>query len=69
MDLVSGSLSAAPSRVPHYRIFDCYECEVVSLVLATLGRRDPALGRRVLEIGSVGVILAGSYWFIERVFF
>ena len=42
---------------------------VVASLLAALRRRAPSLSRRVLEIGSVGVILAGSYWFIERVFF
>jgi len=42
---------------------------VVAALLAALRNRNPALGRRILEIGSVCVIVAGSYWFIQRVFF
>ncbi len=42
---------------------------VVATLLAALRSRNQALGRRVLEIGSVCVIVAGSYWFIQRVFF
>ncbi|MFN0107246.1 MAG: HupE/UreJ family protein [Blastocatellia bacterium] len=38
-------------------------------LLTTLRRRRPALGERVATIGSIIVILAGSYWFIQRVFF
>ncbi len=42
---------------------------VVASLLAALRNRNQALGQRVATIGSVGVILAGSYWFIQRVFF
>jgi hypothetical protein len=42
---------------------------VVALLLASLRRRNAELGRRVSTIGSVCVALAGSYWFIQRVFF
>lgn len=42
---------------------------VVATLLAALRSRNQALGRRVLEVGSVCVIVAGSYWFIQRVFF
>lgn len=42
---------------------------VVASLLAALRRRRPALAGRVATIGSVIVILAGSYWFIQRVFF
>ncbi|HEU0004403.1 MAG TPA: HupE/UreJ family protein [Terriglobia bacterium] len=42
---------------------------IAASLLAALRSRNQALGRRVFEIGSVGVILAGSYWFIQRVFF
>jgi hydrogenase/urease accessory protein HupE len=41
---------------------------VVAALLAALRRHNQDLDRRVLKIGSIGVILAGSYWFIERVF-
>ena len=34
-----------------------------------LRSRNPALAQRVTVIGSVAVILAGSYWFVQRVFF
>jgi hypothetical protein len=42
---------------------------VVGLLLAVLRGRHQALAHRVAVIGSVGVILAGCYWFIQRVFF
>ena len=42
---------------------------VAASLLAALRSRGQVLGRRVLEVGSVGIILAGSYWFVERVFF
>jgi hydrogenase/urease accessory protein HupE len=46
----------------------CIVVAVTSL-LAVLRARNQALSRRVLVAGSAGVILAGSYWFIQRVFF
>jgi hypothetical protein len=42
---------------------------VVASALMALRSRNQALGRRIAVYGSVGVILAGSYWFIQRVFF
>jgi hydrogenase/urease accessory protein HupE len=42
---------------------------VAATILAALRRRRPTLSHRVSTIGSAGVILAGSYWFIQRVFF
>jgi hydrogenase/urease accessory protein HupE len=42
---------------------------VVASLLAALGKRSPMLGRRVTMMGSIVVILAGSYWFLQRVFF
>jgi len=42
---------------------------VVALLLAALRRRNPAVSKRISMIGSGFVILAGSYWFIQRVFF
>jgi hydrogenase/urease accessory protein HupE len=42
---------------------------VVALLLAALRRRQPSWSACVVTIGSLVVILAGSYWFIQRVFF
>jgi hydrogenase/urease accessory protein HupE len=42
---------------------------VVASLLAALRKRNQTLSRQVATIGSVIVILAGSYWFIQRVFF
>jgi hydrogenase/urease accessory protein HupE len=42
---------------------------IVASLLAGLRRRNETLSRRVVILGSVVVILAGSYWFIQRVFF
>jgi hydrogenase/urease accessory protein HupE len=42
---------------------------VVAALLMALRRHNQLLGQRVATVGSVGVILAGSYWFIQRVFF
>ncbi|MEP7338059.1 MAG: HupE/UreJ family protein [Acidobacteriota bacterium] len=46
-------------------------CIVVltAALLGALRSRNPKLSQRVASIGSVIVILAGSYWFIQRVFF
>jgi len=42
---------------------------VAASLLAVLRNRNQALSRQVLVAGSTCVILAGSYWFIQRVFF
>jgi hydrogenase/urease accessory protein HupE len=42
---------------------------VVASMLTLLRNRNQAWGQRVAIAGSVVVILAGSYWFIQRVFF
>jgi hydrogenase/urease accessory protein HupE len=42
---------------------------VVASLLTGLRSRNKELGQRIATIGSVIVILAGSYWFIQRVFF
>jgi hypothetical protein len=42
---------------------------VVATLLATIRRRSHAIGSRVAYAGSVVVMAAGSYWFVERVFF
>lgn len=41
----------------------------VATALAALRSRNQALSRQVVVVGSALVILAGSYWFIKRVFF
>lgn len=42
---------------------------VVATSLATLRSRNEAAGRQLAFAGSVVVMAAGAYWFIERVFF
>jgi len=42
---------------------------VVASLLAALRNRNQAMSRAILVAGSVCVILAGSYWFVQRVFF
>lgn len=41
---------------------------VVASALALARRRYPATGRPIVTIGSLVVIAAGAYWFVERVF-
>jgi hydrogenase/urease accessory protein HupE len=41
----------------------------VASLLALIRRRSEPLGYRVAYAGSVVVIAAGAYWFVERVFF
>jgi hydrogenase/urease accessory protein HupE len=42
---------------------------LVASVLATVRRRSALLGTRVAFAGSLVVIVAGTYWFVQRVFF
>jgi hydrogenase/urease accessory protein HupE len=42
---------------------------VAAFLLAAIRKRSEAASRRVLIVGSICVSLAGSYWFIQRVFF
>jgi hydrogenase/urease accessory protein HupE len=42
---------------------------VVATLLALIRKRSEWLGYRVAYAGSVVVIAAGAYWFVERVFF
>jgi hydrogenase/urease accessory protein HupE len=42
---------------------------VVASLLAALRSRNEAAGRQLAVVGSVVVIIAGTFWFIERVFF
>lgn len=39
---------------------------VVATSLSAVRRRDPAAGRRLQIGGSIGVIAAGTYWFVQR---
>ena len=41
---------------------------VVATALSLVRRRNPLLASRIATVGSVGVMLAGAYWFFERVF-
>ena len=41
----------------------------VASALAALRARSEIVGRRLATVGSIVVIAAGAYWFIERVFF
>jgi hypothetical protein len=40
----------------------------VAWVLRAVHARQPALARRIATVGSVVVVLAGAYWFVQRVF-
>ncbi|MCA9728510.1 MAG: HupE/UreJ family protein, partial [Candidatus Eisenbacteria bacterium] len=40
----------------------------VAPLLALIRAKEPRLTRPVIAVGSVLVILAGSFWFVERVF-
>ena len=42
---------------------------LVSSLLAAIRRRKQLLGSRVAFAGSIVVIAAGTYWFVQRVFF
>ena len=41
---------------------------IVASALALVRKRDPRLAKRIAMVGSVGVMIAGAYWFFERVF-
>jgi hypothetical protein len=40
----------------------------VAWILGMVRRRNETLGRQLVVVGSLAVIAAGGYWFIERVF-
>lgn len=42
---------------------------VVASALLLARRSSETLGRRLVYVGSAGVMAAGGYWFVERVFF
>ncbi len=39
----------------------------VAAALAALRARRPVAARRLVIAGSVAIILAGSYWFVQRI--
>jgi hydrogenase/urease accessory protein HupE len=41
----------------------------IALALAILRRQQPVAARRIAMVGSVVVVLAGAFWFVQRVFF
>ena len=41
---------------------------VVACTLMPVRRRSAAAGRQIAWLGSIAVILAGAYWFVQRVF-
>jgi len=41
---------------------------VVAGALATVRSRSAAAARQIAWLGSIAVILAGVYWFVQRVF-
>ena len=41
---------------------------IVATALSLVRRRDPVLARRIATAGSVAVMIAGAFWFIQRVF-
>ena len=47
----------------------CWSSCVVASALAALRSRSEAAGRRLAFAGSVVVMAAGAFWFIQRVFF
>ncbi len=42
---------------------------VAAMVLAAIRKRNEALGRQIAKWGSIAVIAAGGFWFVQRVFF
>ena len=41
---------------------------IVATALSLVRRRDPVLAMRIATVGSVAVMIAGAFWFIQRVF-
>ena len=41
----------------------------LALALGWLWKRHPRRARQLATAGSVAVVLAGGYWFVERTFF
>ena len=70
MGLPSGALAGRCSRsTSGSRIGQVAVAVVVASALAWLRARNEKIGRRLAVAGSVGVIAAGTFWFVQRVFF
>jgi hypothetical protein len=41
---------------------------IVASALAVIRRRNATVARHIVTVGSVGVMIAGAFWFVERVF-
>jgi len=41
---------------------------IVASALAVIRRRNAVVAKHIVTVGSVGVMLAGAFWFVERVF-
>jgi hypothetical protein len=41
----------------------------VAVMLSAIRARSAVVGERVVVAGSIVVIAAGAFWFVERVFF
>src|SRR5207253_3881193 len=49
---------------------ECAQASIVLLVtplLATLATKRPVASRRLIVAGSLGIALAGAFWFVDRV--
>jgi hypothetical protein len=42
---------------------------VVAGVLMFVRRKNPGVARQIAMVGSIAVVVAGTYWFMQRVFF
>jgi len=42
---------------------------LVASLLAGVRRRDRLWSQRIATVGSMGIIVAGTYWFLQRIFF
>ena len=51
------------------RSVSCWSSPLVATALAALRSRSEAAGRRLAFAGSIVVMAAGAFWFIQRVFF
>lgn len=70
MDLPSGALGwALLSFNVGVEIGQLVVVVLVASALAALRHRSPAAGQRLAFVGSLAVVAAGAFWFVQRVFF
>lgn len=70
LELPSGAL--APALFAFNLGVEIGQLTIVATVapfVTALGRRSPAAGARLVAWGSAAVVAAGSFWFVQRVFF